>query len=178
MKIEDMPFIHGTSDVFLPDILEHGLQPRGARPSHYEGEWVSASDRVYLADGSEGANGGWEAAWYAAKVATKNAGGKMIAVEVRLKDEDQDNLVPDEDATKKYGGRRGLERQWLGMQMDFMLPEAKKWLRDMPDWLLSMLVFDSFAHVGPIPASRIVKVHKLDPRWPFSWDPYTGKRER
>lgn len=146
--------LHGTSTLFLDEIWKRGLVPRGHRPSNYQGKWESMADRIYLVDGA--GQEGLSTAWMAAYTAVKRNGGAPIALEVQLDAGDEDRFLPDEDAVQKLGGREGMIRQ-----VRVHLPEVGDQIRHYPDWLLSLIAYDSFAVQGTIPPGKIRTVYPL-----------------
>jgi len=87
-----MILYHGTSDTFLPYILENGIEPRGKtrNPGNWEHTIQSARDRVYLTDAY---------APYFAEAAASTGGNPIVfAVDTN---KISNLLVPDEDALEQ-----------------------------------------------------------------------------
>ena len=142
---------HGTSDLYLDDILEHGLKCRGKKKSNWKGH-PSAPDRVYLTSAY---------AVHFAQAACER-GGKPLLLQVEV---DTDRLVPDEDvlAQTDFEDMPELKGKSLKFKTSFWKKRTHE-LGHLAQWSLDRL--GTVAHMGAIPAYDILNWLVLDDHHP------------
>lgn len=103
--IEQIELYHGTSTVFLDDILSEGLKPRGLTgKSNYDGSLLSNPKYVYLAamGQARGSSGNALSRW----------GGSTVLIRLIM---DTSTLLPDEDGSvlEKGAERFRAATDWI-----------------------------------------------------------------
>src|SRR5436190_1692282 len=139
---------HGTSAEYLPSILEHGLQPRGKKPSQWE-KAPSRSDLVYLTDNAY--------AVHFARQASDDDHPYLI-VEVSVRKLIQSLFLPDEDFLEQ-GTRPHLATNFPKLVGKTML-ERTEWFRNnlelyQDTWQASIEHLVTCAYKGAIPRKAI-----------------------
>lgn len=134
-----MKLYHGTSDKRLLEVMEKGLQPRGAK----DGRWdiPGRPDCIYLTDAY---------GFFYASNAVED-GGNMVIFEV---DVDCNCLLPDEDYIEQ------AHRHTYGEQEDYNMVATTFAIRDELEsyqeyWSASLLGLGNVAHLGPIYSTQI-----------------------
>lgn len=140
---------HGTSARHLPDILAHGLRPRGADPSLWT-ECPSHPARVYLSNCY---------AFYFGQQAAGEDGEDVAIIEVAVK---RAKLFPDEDFIGQLKGTPwadlypdDIKRRTMAIRDD-LGGLARKTRLALADESIERL--GNAAHDGPIRARRITRV--------------------
>ena len=138
-----MILYHGTSSLFIHDILEHGIKCRREKDSLWLAH-PSCADRVYLTNAY---------AVFFAKAAADDVGGEPMILEVDVSDR-MCNLVPDEDVMGQveWADLPELRDMSLKQRTEYWKKRTHE-MHHFADFSLEQL--GTVAHMGDIPAEDI-----------------------
>jgi hypothetical protein len=147
-----MLLYHGTAAKNVPDILAHGIRPRGKRKGNWDHSVLSRRDAVYLSDAYP---------IYFAGIAAKDK-DDLAVVEVDTTHLAPFALVPDEDyleqATRSGNGPAPIDKP-----MAFRTRWYRQRLGGFSQyWKDSVEGLGNAAYLGTVPTSAITRVATLD----------------